>query len=267
MWAHEFRVTIRQALFVMAFFVLVPLAYLADVEFYRTGLTFLEYMSNGLDLFILVTALYLAYNMFRSEEEDGATEYLLSLPMDRTELIKYKIMPRITVMMPLVIAGYLLADHALHQSVFLYYFISWSAGFLYVFLLVAFMETCGFILGLLGRGSWSARLLLMGMVVCAWYFCTFSLVIENLIYKASNVFASSRFSCWLGKNGQALLDFGVFFLLLWYILKPLLSSWDCKPLSVRAAWFQRRAILPVAVFILLLVHRLVIFHYIPFFAY
>lgn len=257
MWIKELRETLRQTAFIMAFFILIPLLFLADQAVYKTGLTSIEYISNGLDLFILITAAYLAYNMFKAEERDGAVEYLLSLPISRLNLFKYKVIPRIVILTVLFLAGCLMNSlRRADGSVLGEIFINWRVGMFYLIGFIIFIQICGFILGLTGRESWSSRLILLSMVLCVWQYGTVTLVIKQILYKAFGWLTEMRFSCFLGKDGQALVDFAVFFVLLWYILKPLCGIWDLKPMRAREVWFQKRAILPMLVFLLLFVHRL-----------
>ena len=268
MWIRELKETLRQTVFIMAFFILIPLLFLMDQALFSSGLTFLEYMSNGLDLFILITAFYLAYNMFKAEERDGATEYLLSFPISRLQLIRYKIIPRIAVLTILLLLGSIandlrISDGSVLGSIFIY----WGTGLVFLIGLITFIQACGFILGLTGRESWSVRLMLLGMVLCVWQLGTISIVINRLIYKVFDIWAAVRFSFWLGDNGKAILDFSVFFALLWYILKPLCRIWDLKPMRSREIWFQKRAVLPMIVFLLLFLNRLLVFSYIPFMTY
>ena len=260
MWTKEFKETLRQTVFIMAFFILVPLLYLTDQAVYETGLTFLEYISNGLDLFILITAVYLAYNMFKVEERDGATEYLLSLPISRWQLLRYKVIPRTAVLTILLLIGLIINDLRISDgSVLGSVFVNWRVGIFYLIGLIIFVQICGFMLGLVGRESWSIRLMLFAMVLCVWQLGAFSLVIQQIVQKVFGWWAEYRFMCFLGKNGRLLIDFAVSFTLLWYILKPLFSTWDLKPVRAREVWFQRRAAFPMLVFLLLYVHRLFVY--------
>ncbi len=268
MFLRELRETLRQTVFIMAFFILIPLLFLTDQAVYETGLTFLEYISNGLDLFILITAVYLAYNMFKVEERDGATEYLLSLPVSRWQLLRSKVIPRVAVLTILLLIGFIVNDLRISDgSVLGMVFVNWDTGLIFLIGFITFIQACGFILGLTGRESWSVRLMLLGMVLCVWQLGTITIAINTLIYKVFDIWAAVKFSFWLGANGIAILDFSVFFALLWYILKPLCRIWDLKSMRVREIWFQKRAILPMLVFLLLFLNRLLVMSYIPFMTY
>lgn len=259
MFIREFKETLRQTVFIMAFFVLIPMLYLLDHSVYSTGLTFIEYISNGLDLFILITAVCLAYNMFRVEQRDGATEYLLSLPIRRWNLLKYKVMPRIAVLTIFLLIGSIVNDLRISDgSVLGLLFINWRTGLFFLTGFIVFVQLCGFMLGMAGRDSWSVRLMLLGMILCVWQYCTFSSVIEHIVYKVAGWVAAVKFIFYLGDNGRALLDFSVFFALLWYILKPQCENWDLKSTRVREICFQKRAVLPMTVFLMLIVHWLLL---------
>lgn len=268
MFLREMKETLRQTVFIMTFFIMVPLLFLTDQAVFSSGLTFLEYMSNGLDLFILITAVYLAYNMFKAEERDSATEYLLSLPISRWQLIRYKVIPRIAVLTILLLIGSIINDLRISSgSVLGMIFVYWGTGLFFLIGFITFIQVCGLILGLTGRESWSVRLILLGMIVCIWQLGTITIVITRLIYKVSDMWTAVRFPFWLGDNGSAILDFSLFFALLWYILKPLCGMWDLKSMRAREIWFQKRAVLPMIVFLLLFLNRLLAMSYFSFIVY
>lgn len=257
MFLKELKDTLRQTGFIMAFFILVPMLYLTDQAVYETGLIFIEYISNGLDLFILITAVYLAYNMFKVEERDGATEYLLSLPISRWNLMVRKGLPRIAVLSVLLLIGFVVNDLRLSNgSVLGSIFMNWYPGYFYVLGFVIFLQICGFMLGLIGRTSWVTNLILLFMTLCVWQGATTTGIIQSII---GNVFGSwhtaIRFQFAIRNYGFVLINYSVYFVLLAYILVPLLRKWDLKPIRVREVWFQKRAFLPMIVFSLLLVSR------------
>lgn len=256
MWMKETGETLKQAAFTMSFFALVPLLFLLDISVYRTGMTLMEYLSNGMDLFILITSLYLAYNMFKPEEDDGASEYLLSLPVSRMKLLACKTLPRVGVAVVLALIGRLVYGVLMSRgSALSGIFLNWGAGLPYMILFMAFIQGCGYTLGLVGRTSWSARVILLLMVLCVWQFGTFTLLISHVIKVLFDWPAAFRFAMALGTPWRAVIDFSVFYLLLWYILRPLMDIWDGKSVRFREIRFQRRAVLPILVFLLLLLNR------------
>jgi ABC-type transport system involved in multi-copper enzyme maturation permease subunit len=258
MWMKEIRETLKQTVFVMSFFVLIPLLYFLDSSVYHSGWTFMEYMSNGIDLLILTAAVYLAYNLFRIEEEQGAVEYLLSLPVKRGRLLLMKVLPRLSASLLLLAVGKCLNSVSRETgSVLESVLINWHASLLYLVFFILFIQLSGFMLNLIGRRSWSVRLILLFMIVLVWQFIGISIPLADLVQKVFGLRASIEFNWRLGVSGRAIIDFSVFFVLLWYILRPVLGIWDLKPMRFREIWFQKRALLPLAVFILLMISSLV----------
>ncbi|MBN2587019.1 MAG: ABC transporter permease subunit [Candidatus Fermentibacteraceae bacterium] len=258
MLIKEIRETLKQTVFVMSFLVLIPLLYLLDSSGYQSGWSFMEYLSNGMDLFILITALYLAYNMFRIEEEQDAVEYLLSLPVKRGGLLLMKVLPRLSASLLLLAVGKFLNSVSRETgSVLESVLINWHASLLYLVFFILFIQLSGFMLNLIGRRSWSVRLIMLFMIVLVWQFIGISIPLADLVRKVFGLRASIELYWRLGVSWRAIIDFSVFFVLLWYILRPLLGIWDLKPMRFREIWFQKRALLPLAVFILLMIGCLV----------
>lgn len=255
MFLKELKDTLRQTGFIMAFYILVPVLYLIDQTFYSTGMNFSEYMSNGLDLFILITAMYIGYNMFKAEEEDGAKEYLLSLPASRWSLFLNKMTPRVIVLIPLLVFGMLVYEYANTSGVLFGVFLSWFIGFNSLIFLLIFIQVCGFILGLVGRESWITRLMLLVMVLCVWQYSSIVLAFESALMSIIGWRKMTELGFRMFSPTNAYID-GIFnYALLAYILVPLLRMWDLKPIRVREVWFQKRAFLPMLVLSLLLVSR------------
>ncbi len=261
MLIKEMKETTRQTIFVMSFWILIPVLYLLDSSVVRSGWTFIEYISNGTDLFVLVTSAYLAYNMFKSEREQDAVEYLLSLPISRNMLLLHKVLPRLLVCLVLLVPARILNNLCMSSgSVLESLFLNWNFGFLYIFLLLAFIQLFGLVLNLIGIQSWSARLILSLMIVLAWQGVSFSCVIDLIYWKAA-LWNSSVLSNWflwsLNGNVRAVIDYSVFFALIWYLLRPLKNIWDLKPFRSRELWFQKRSLLPLSVFVLMLINCMI----------
>ncbi|OPL17808.1 MAG: hypothetical protein AVO35_07985 [Candidatus Aegiribacteria sp. MLS_C] len=253
MWMKEIRETLRQAAFVMSFFVLVPLLYIMDTEIYDTGWSLIDYLSNGMDFFVLISALYLAYGMFRSEDDQGALEYLLSVPLRRSSLFAAKMVPRISVCAVLLtMASVFNSICGTGGSVLHSLILNWGAGYLYLLLLMVFIQLCGLVLNIVGARSWSTSLVLAFMVLMVWKLVAFTFVLQDAIAKVFGWRASYNFMLTIGRTGQTVIDFAVFFLPVLYILKSLAGVWDMKPIRYRENVFQRKVMLPLAVFIVLL---------------
>lgn len=151
MFTEEMRDTVRQTLFVLPFFIIIPALYLLKVNTSAESTSFLEYSSIGLISAVYALGIYLAYNMFQSEDRDGAGEYLLSLPTTRTRLFLAKAIPRVVVIIPLMLLAQMLtafADPAAGSGSGG----GWLSIWEHLFLLLTVL--CGFITGVIGRRSW-----------------------------------------------------------------------------------------------------------------
>jgi hypothetical protein len=211
--------------------VVMPLIYLLDSSFYRTGTTLLEYMAGGFAILWMISVGYLAYNMFRPEEKDNAVEYILSLPIPRWKLLIWKTVPRMVILLILIAIPLL--------SV---YIPIWMVAF------VVFSQGCGFVLGIVGRKSWIARLMLFVMMICVWLINSIPpkfmwrqyVPASSLLPDPSPIMMfieHIRFS----QLSYILIEFG--FLAL--ILIPIYRKWDLKPVRARELSFAKRAIVPL----------------------
>ncbi len=220
MFLKEFKDTLKQAGSIMAFLVIMPLIYLLDISFYKTGTTIIEYTGGGFALLWMIAVGYMAYNMFRPEEKDNAVEYILSLPISRWKLLICKLLPRVAVLLILnLLTVFLGSGH------------TWFYNLPGLLAFVIFSQVCGFTLGIVGRKSWITRLILFVMVICAFIINS----IPPLLIWKDQVPASSLLNI--------LVEFG--FLLL--ILLPLYRAWDLKPVRTRELSFAKIAIVPLIV--------------------
>lgn len=233
MFLKELKDTLKQTGSIMTLMVVMPLIYLLDSSFYRTGTTLLEYMAGGFAILWMIALGYLAYNMFRQEEKDNAVEYILSLPIPRWKLLLWKTVPRIVVL--LVLIG-----------------ISFGFGFEYIPIgmvaFVVFSQICGFTLGIVGRKSWITRLMLFVMAICV-YFVN-SLLAELIwgeIIEASSIlpFPTTMLKLMGHVGFSQLMYIFIEFGFLALILIPIYRNWDLKPVRVRERSFEKRAIVPL----------------------
>lgn len=220
MFLKEVKDTLKQAGSIMAFLVVMPLIYLLDSSFYKTGTTIIEYIGGGFALLWMIAVGYLAYNMFRPEEKDNAVEYILSLPISHWKLLICKLLPRITVLLALnLLTVFLCSGHI------------WFYNLSGLLTFVVFSQVCGFTLGIVGRRSWITRLMLFFMMICAFIINSIPLL---LIWKDS--FPAS-----------SLLNIIVQLGFLVLILIPIYRNWDLKPVRARELSFAKIAIVPLIV--------------------
>lgn len=217
MLAREFRMTLSQFGTVMAFLAVMPLVYMFDSSVYRTGVSLAEYVIGGYGLLWFIAAIYLGYNAFRPEMRDGSLEYLLSLPIGRLDLMIWKTLPRILIL-------YLAAELG---SLF---GVEFFTGRELLLSFIVFTESCGFILGLVGRGSWKARCILFLLVL-------FTFIINSTV--------PVRYSLVGSIAGSSCIALELVVLLV--LLLPVYAIWDLRPVPVREKRLSLCAVGPLLV--------------------
>lgn len=240
MFLKELKDTLKQTGSIMTLMVVMPLIYLLDSSFYRTGTTLLEYMAGGFALLWMIALGYLAYNMFRPEEKDDAVEYILSLPIGRWKLLICKILPRVGILLGLNLLTIFVGGGHL-----------WFYNLQGLLVFVVFSQVCGFALGIVSRKSWITRLMLFVMMICAFIINSIPLQfiwkdVVNATSMLPNLPNLSPMLIWMdhirfSHLSYILIEFG--FLAL--ILIPLYRSWDIKPVRARELSFAKRAIVPL----------------------
>ena len=215
MLEREFRDAAWQFGGIMLFLAVIPLVYLLDSSTYRTGVRLSEYMIGGFGLLWLISTVYIGYNIFRSEIRDDSFEYVLSLPISRLKLLVWKTLPRILVL-------YVTAE--LSDLFGVTYF----PGRALLLAFIVFTQVCGFTLGLVGRGSWMARLLLFLLVT----FTYFTNSTRPLRYTMLGGIAGSL---WI------VLELAVLMIL----LLPVYSIWDLRHGRIMERRLALSAVLPL----------------------
>ena len=245
MFAREMRETARQTLFVLAFYILVPVLYLIDLTGVRSQMTLLWYLSNGLNLTIVILIVYLAWNLFRPEERDGATEYLLSLPVSKWKILLSKVLPRLIVLIPILVIDQTLVNlrYSIESAIsgrILY------ATFLHSLYIASLVVLCGFVLGIIGR----KRILsvsIMAMVTLTYYngIVFFYLSRGFRLLGIQMPYDLFRF---LMRN-HTTVDYLLFVAVLALISWPLLRRWDMGSSEGRDLLFAKRAFIPMLLLI------------------
>jgi len=83
----ELRKTIKEGLVILAVLIILTLALVYSAR--------KEYFAPALELFLLLYASFTGWSIFDRERQDGAMEYLLSLPVSRPALLAMKFLPRL----------------------------------------------------------------------------------------------------------------------------------------------------------------------------
>lgn len=87
----------------------IPLAYIFDKLVIHFGWSFSEIFNFVYITVMVVYPVAAGLTLFQSEKKDRAFEYLFSLPLSRIKIITYKIMPRLSLLLLLIIASLLLS--------------------------------------------------------------------------------------------------------------------------------------------------------------
>jgi ABC-type transport system involved in cytochrome c biogenesis permease component len=224
---REILETLRQTLFIMSFLLVMPIVFFIQREVNGVESHLAEFVLGGYGILWIITSVYVAYNMFRSELRDGAIEYLLSLPVSKPVLLFMKVVPRISI---LIILG------------ILFYWLNGQWGFfssvwgMVAFLL--FIQICGFVLGITGRSNWLARTVLAFLAVEM--FIVISIPPEFL---------------WNGPLPDSRLLYLAFeALVLPVLLLPAYSDWDLRPASEKSGRLAKLAIIPLILMAVPVVH-------------
>lgn len=93
---------LRRALESMLVLFAIPLALLWDRLIIKFGWKFSDIFNVVLVGTVAVFAVYSGTTIFQSEKKDRAFEYLLSLPVSRSEILKIKIFPRLVMLLALI---------------------------------------------------------------------------------------------------------------------------------------------------------------------
>lgn len=104
MLKKEILDTLKQTGLVLSFLLLIPIIFgINQMRLHEEELNFMWYFDWSLSYLIPVLVIYLAYNLFASEDSDGASEYLLALPISKWKIFFAKILPRFFVVLILVL--------------------------------------------------------------------------------------------------------------------------------------------------------------------
>lgn len=83
--------------------VCIPLGYVFDKFVIQFGWSFSEVFNFVYRITMIVYPIAAGLTLFQSEKKDRAFEYLFSLPLSRLKIITYKILPRLSLLMLLII--------------------------------------------------------------------------------------------------------------------------------------------------------------------
>lgn len=240
LFIRELSDTVRQTLFILSFFIIVPVLYWMNVAEIQSKMNPLKYLSNGFGLTVLALIFFLAYNMFRTEDRDGATEYLLSLPFSRWKLFFCKMVPRILILIPVLLAAQFLLY--LRQGL---KFVSFGWIFSIESFLVLLILYCGFILGVVGRKSWLVGLTLAVIILGSLVTLSTGILVNLFLLLNVNIRTLSESSWlwavyWAVRNFCSATGWILTPVLLTTAFLPVYRGWDIGSGRTRQLRFAKR---------------------------
>lgn len=254
MLKKEITDTLKQTGFVLSFLLLIPIIFgINQMRLHEEALNFMWYFDWSLSYLIPVLLLYLAYNVFASEDSDGASEYLRTLPISKWKILFAKILPRFFVFLILILIyeAFFHDSHA-HMSKF-----GWFANSqrpLYAVHLVFLILTplfYGFMLGISDRKN---LILPTAFAIPVLYltfsgFAFFNPMSHVLYQQWWPRFPHTDINVFLRLNSIVINLIPV--LLPIIILIPEFKSWDCSSGKIRSQRILKRMSFPLVLLIFL----------------
>jgi hypothetical protein len=105
MFKKEFYDALKKLLECLLVLLAIPLAIVWDKFVVHFGWSFLDIFKFVFAVTVVVYSPYSGATIFQSEKKDRAFEYLLSLPLPRLKIILYKVAPRITFLLLLLVVS------------------------------------------------------------------------------------------------------------------------------------------------------------------
>jgi ABC-type Na+ efflux pump permease subunit len=105
----EIRDTLKTLGYCLFLLLVIPLAMLMNWHIFHS-----QWEISGIfePVFVVIVLLFAAYSgvsIFQTEKKDRALEYLLSLPMSIGKILAFKILPRLTMVLLLIVVGVMLS--------------------------------------------------------------------------------------------------------------------------------------------------------------
>lgn len=253
MLKREILDTLKQTAVILSFLLIIPLVYSVNQFRLEENMTFFAYTFWGLTFIIPLLSFFLAYRMFASDDQEGAAEYLKSLPVSRWRLLGVKILPRFIIILLLIcLSSKVLSAPWYRVGVYS----PWSAfgfeGFLKSTLIVLTMMSSGFVLGISDRKNPLLVLCLLVPVLflyeslspygsilsseLTWFFY-FNVMQPNGLEQLW-LFHLARFITYIvGTALPAILPT--------LVLIPVYKSWDCSSAKIRSKRIMKRMAIPL----------------------
>lgn len=254
MWKKEITDTLKQTALVLSFLLLIPLIFAVNqMRFQEADLNFMWYFDWSLSYLIPVFIIYLAYNIFASEDSDSATEYLRTLPVNKWKLLTAKILPRFFVCTVLVlIYEALFQDSSAHLAEFGWFHYQRTRLYpLFRTLFILIPMIYGYMLGISDRKNLilpiAFAMPLLYMISCRnLFFTPFTHAFYDLFWPH---FQQTNIKVFFALN--SLIQLYIPVLLPIAVLIPVFKSWDCSSGKLRSQRILKRIAAPLGLLILL----------------
>jgi len=244
MYKKEFMATLKQTAVILSFLLLIPVIHWVNEMRLPGGTSSLgTYMMNGGFLCFALLIAGFAYMMFSSEDNDDAQEYLKTLPISKTELLKIKILPRLCILLVPALAIF----------IWVAFFPGATAVETIFMVLVPILLTIltalllGFFLGLSDRRN---PILIGSMTLIAAYPIFFGSILTLRVSRYIRHQTQADIPVYL----YALVHFVIIIvpvLITLYLLLPVYKSWDCTSGKVRSQALLKRLAVPSILIVLL----------------
>ncbi len=254
MWKKEITDTLKQTALVLSFLLLIPVIFgINQMRFSSESLSFSWYIDWGMSFLLPILMLYLSYMMFASEDSDGATEYLKSLPVNKWKLLAIKIFPRfaVIVVIAFVYHSIFMSDFVHSGRFFWFYYSPGSLSLLKSLTLIITPLFFGFMLGISSRSNVFlalAFLLTISYFVFAGY--NFMSLLSRHFYRLWwPVFSNANIASFFVLD--SVLRIFLPTLLPVLVLVPVFKSWDVSSGKIRSQIMLKRMAGPLALIIAL----------------
>jgi len=254
MWKKEITDTLKQTALVLSFLLLMPIIFgINQMRFSNESLSFSWYIDWAMSFLLPILMLYLSYMMFASEDSDGATEYMKSLPVNKWKLLAIKILPRfVTIVLIAFVYHSIFMAGFVHQGRFFWFYYSLeSLSLLKSLILIITPLIFGFMLGISSRSNVFlalAFLLTMSYFVFAG-FNFMSPLSHHLYHLWWTVFPNANINIFFALD--SVLRIFLPTLLPVLVLIPVFKSWDVSSGMIRSQRMLKRMAGPLALIIAL----------------
>ncbi|MEA3267167.1 MAG: hypothetical protein U9P42_09545 [Candidatus Fermentibacteria bacterium] len=244
MYKKEFIASLKQTAAILSFLLLIPIIHQVNEMRLPGGTSSLgTYMMNGGFLCFALLIAGLAYMMFSSEDNDDALEYLKTLPISKWELLKIKVIPRLSIL--LIPALAVIISVALQPSITAIELYLLVVAPVLLSIMIALMS--GFFLGLSDRKN---PILIGSMTLLTSYPIFFGSIVMHRISRYIVHRTQAEIPVYLYALVH-LVTVTIPVLIPLFLLIPVYRSWDCTSGKVRSQAILKRLAVPSILIVIL----------------